>query len=133
MADEGCLVFLNEKRLHAGKLAASVIITSGIVVMVRKGGLKFLPEGGDFQTFRERWWTLPAYVGTLLAMTWFRSVRWRFLLRSIAEVPRSRLFVVSCMGFAAILLMPFRIGEFVRPYLLRTPASKRGTTGAIFT
>jgi ABC-type multidrug transport system fused ATPase/permease subunit len=118
-------------RRHAGKLAASVIITSGIVVMVRAGGLKFLPEGGDFQAFRERWWTLPAYILTLLAMTWFRSVRWRFLLRSIAEVPRGRLFVVSCIGFAAILLMPFRIGEFVRPYLLRTPAAKRGAPGTI--
>ncbi len=118
-------------RRHAGKLAASVVITCGIVVMVRKGGLKFLPEGGDFQAFRERWWTLPAYVLLLVTMTWFRSVRWRFLLRSIAEVPKGRLFVVSCIGFAAILLMPFRIGEFVRPYLLRTPPSKRGAPGAI--
>jgi glycosyltransferase 2 family protein len=118
-------------RRHLGKLVASAVITSGIVVMVRAGGLKFLPEGGDFQTFRERWWTLPAYVMTLLAMTWFRSVRWRFLLRSIAEVPRGRLFAVSCIGFAAILLMPFRIGEFVRPYLIRTPASQRGAKGAI--
>src|SRR5580692_5835487 len=106
-------------RRHAGKLAASVVITCGIVVMVRKGGLKFLPEGGDFQAFRERWWTLPAYVLLLLAMTWFRSVRWRFLLRSIAEVPKGRLFVVSCIGFAAILLLPLRIGEIVRPYLIR--------------
>src|SRR5581483_12383421 len=29
-------------RRHAGKLVASLIITCGIVVMVRKGGLKFL-------------------------------------------------------------------------------------------
>jgi ABC-type multidrug transport system fused ATPase/permease subunit len=99
--------------------------------MVRAGGLKFLPEGGDFQAFRARWWTLPAYILTLLVMTWFRSVRWRFLLRSIAEVPRGRLFVVSCIGFAAILLMPFRIGEFVRPYLIRTPSSKRNAPGTI--
>ncbi|MGH7735374.1 MAG: lysylphosphatidylglycerol synthase transmembrane domain-containing protein, partial [Gemmatimonadales bacterium] len=118
-------------RRHAGKLVASLVITCGIVVMVRHGGLKFLPEGGDFQTFRERWWTLPAYLLTLAAMTWFRSVRWRFLLRSIAEVPKGRLFVVSCIGFAAIILMPFRIGEFVRPYLVRTPSSQRGRAGAI--
>ena len=118
-------------RRHAGKLLASLIITCGIVVMVRKGGLKFLPEGGDFQAFRERWWTLPAYLLTLTAMTWFRSVRWRFLLRSIAEVPKTRLFNVSCIGFAAIVLMPFRIGEFVRPYLVRTPNEQRGRPGAI--
>ncbi len=54
-------------------------------------------------------------------MTWFRSVRWRFLLRSIADVPKKRLFVVSSVGFAAILLLPFRLGEFVRPYMIRTP------------
>jgi hypothetical protein len=117
-------------RRHAGKLVASAVITCGIVVVVRSGGLKFLPEGGDFQGFRERWWTLPCYALSLLAMTWFRSVRWRFLLRSIAEVPKARLFTVSCIGFAAILLMPFRIGEIVRPYMIRTPAAKRGAAGS---
>jgi len=120
-------------RRHAGKLVASVFITCGIVLMVHKGGLKFLPEGGDFDQFLRRWWTLPAYFVFLLAMTWFRSVRWRFLLRSIAEVPKARLFAVSCVGFAAILLMPFRIGEIVRPYLIRTPPSQRDQTSRAIT
>jgi uncharacterized membrane protein YbhN (UPF0104 family) len=52
-------------------------------------------------------------------------VRWRFLLRSIADVPKKKLFAISCVGFAAILLLPFRIGEFVRPYMVRTPANLR--------
>ena len=57
-------------------------------------------------------------------MTWFRSVRWRFLLRQIIEVPKIRLFAVSCTGFAAILLLPFRLGELARPYMLtRAPRS----------
>ena len=111
-------------RRNAGKFIASFIITCGIVYTVHKGGLKFLPEGGDFA--RVRWWTLPIYVAFLTAMTWFRAVRWRFLLRSIAEVPRKRLLVVSSIGFAAILVMPFRLGEIVRPYMLRTPPSQRG-------
>ena len=114
---------------HAGKLAASFFITCGIVFTIHKGGLKFLPEGGDFDQFVRRWWTLPIYFGFLLAMTWFRSVRWRFLLRSIAEVPKARLFSVSCVGFAAILLIPFRLGEIVRPYMIRTPPSQRDRTG----
>jgi len=113
-------------RRHAGKLVASVVITCGIVLTIHKGGLKFLPEGGDFEQFLRRWWTLPLYMGCLLTMTWFRSVRWRFLLRSIADVPKGRLFGVSCVGFAAILLMPFRLGEIVRPYMIRTPPSQRG-------
>ena len=77
-----------------------------------------MPEGGDFQHVRP--WTVLGYVVSLGAVAWFRSVRWRFLLRSIADVPKKRLFSVSCVGFAAILLLPFRIGEFVRPYMIRT-------------
>ncbi len=53
-------------------------------------------------------------------MWWFRSVRWRFLLRSIVVEPKRRLFAVSGAGFAAILLLPFRLGELARPYMLRT-------------
>jgi uncharacterized protein (TIRG00374 family) len=104
-------------RRHAGKLVASAIITVGIVYTIRKGGMKFLPEGGDFKNVR--FWTIPLYVVTLVAMSYFRAVRWRFLLRSIADIPRRRLLAVSWIGFAAILVMPFRLGEFVRPYMIR--------------
>jgi glycosyltransferase 2 family protein len=110
-------------RRHAGKLLASVVITCGIVYSAHKGGLKFLPEGGDFKNVR--WWTIPPYFGIFFGMTWFRSVRWRYLLRSIAEVPKKRLLAVSTIGFAAILVLPFRLGEIVRPYLVRTPPSER--------
>lgn len=119
-------------RRHANKFIASAVITFGIVYTVHKGGLKFVPEGGDFD--HVRWWTLPVYCVTLLAVAWFRSVRWRFLLRSIAEVARWRLFVVSCIGYAAILLLPLRIGEIVRPYMIRTPPSSRaGSEGKAIT
>ena len=110
-------------RRHALKFVASFIITCGIVFTVHKGGLKFVPEGGDFKHVRA--WTVPAYMGTLLVVSWFRSIRWRFLLRSIAEVPKKHLFAVSAVGFAAILLLPFRLGEIVRPYMIRTPPGER--------
>lgn len=110
-------------RRHKGKLAASFVITLGIWATLHKGGLKIVPEGGDFA--HVRWWTVAVYPLTLAAFTWFRSVRWRFLLRGVAEVPKKRLLAVSCIGFAAILLMPFRIGEFVRPYLVRTRPENR--------
>jgi hypothetical protein len=110
-------------RRHKGKLVASLLITVGIWAALHKGGLKIVPEGSDFA--HVKWWTLPCYVLTLAAFNWFRSVRWRFLLRGVAEVPRKRLLAVSCIGFAAILLMPFRIGEFVRPYMMRTRPEQR--------
>ncbi len=117
-------------RRHAGKLVASAFITVAVVYTVHKGGLKFLPAASDFRGVR--WWTVPLYGVPFCAMTWFRSVRWRFLLRSIAEVPKARLLAVSCVGFAAIQLLPFRIGEIVRPYMVRTqPGDRRDGSRAI--
>ena len=89
---------------HAGKLALSLVITVALWYALHRGGLKFLPEGLDFQ--QVRWWVVPVYLASLLVMTWFRSVRWRFLLRSIADVPKKRLLAISCIGFAAIVILP---------------------------
>ncbi|MFT3694683.1 MAG: lysylphosphatidylglycerol synthase transmembrane domain-containing protein [Kofleriaceae bacterium] len=100
------------------KLVASVLITAGVLYTIHAGGLKMVPNKGDFGSVR--WGALALYAPLVLTMTWFRSVRWRFLLRQIIEVPKMRLFAVSCVGFMAILLLPFRLGELARPYMLRT-------------
>ncbi|HSD86072.1 MAG TPA: lysylphosphatidylglycerol synthase transmembrane domain-containing protein [Kofleriaceae bacterium] len=105
-------------RRHRVKLIASALITAGIIFTVEKGGLKIVPDSGDFS--HVRWSTLVLYVPLFFGLSWFRSVRWRFLLRSIVEVPKTRLFAVTCAGYLAILLLPFRLGELARPYLLRT-------------
>jgi hypothetical protein len=114
---------VNFFKQHGRKLVASLVITILVWMTLHKGGLKIVPEGRDFR--QVAWWTVGAYFVSLAALTWFRSVRWRFLLRGIAEVPKVHLFAVSCIGFAAILLLPFRIGEFVRPYLIRTSREDR--------
>jgi uncharacterized protein (TIRG00374 family) len=118
-------------RLHAAKLVASAVITAGIVFTLQKGGLTLVPEGGDFK--HVRWWTLPVYLAMVIAMSYFRAVRWRYLLRSFADVPTRRVLAVSWIGFAAILLMPFRIGEIVRPYMLREKGkvSMSSATGTV--
>jgi uncharacterized protein (TIRG00374 family) len=118
-------------RRNAAKLIASVVITGGIVFTLQKGGLSLVPERDDFK--HVNWWVVPAYLATLAVMSYFRAVRWRFLLRSFADVPRKRVLAVSWIGFAAILLMPFRLGEFVRPYMLREKGkiSMSSATGTV--
>jgi len=118
-------------RRHAVKLVASIAITAGIVYTAGKGDIKLVPESGDFGAVR--WWFLGLYVAIVFGMTWFRSVRWRFLLRPIIAVPKLRLFAVSCIGFAAILVLPFRLGEFARPYLLRTRDEDRKPGAPVLT
>jgi hypothetical protein len=115
-------------RRHRTKLTASVLITLGIWYTLRRGGLKIVPEGGDFA--HVRWWVVGVYVLSLFGFTYFRSVRWRFLLASIATVPKKRLLIVSAIGFAAIFLLPFRLGEVVRPYMVvRAPPDQRPRPG----
>jgi uncharacterized protein (TIRG00374 family) len=47
----------------------------------------------------------------------FRAWRWKYLLRPIGvSLSFGRLMIISTVGFMAILALPFRLGEFVRPY-----------------
>jgi uncharacterized membrane protein YbhN (UPF0104 family) len=105
-------------RRNALKLLASALITGAIIWGLQSVGLKLWPTGVSFA--HVRWWTLPAYLATLIGMSWFRATRWRFLLRRVAgDIGLKRLLSISWIGFAAIILLPFRLGEFVRPMMIR--------------
>lgn len=73
---------------------------------------------------------LPYLLGVLalLAAThFFRAWRWNNLLLPIgAALPPGKLLVISSVGFMTILALPARLGEFVRPALLR----KKGRVSA---
>ncbi len=62
-------------------------------------------------------WLWP-YVAILLVIHLIRTVRWGILLEPVARVPFSRLNAVSAVGIMALVLLPFRLGEFARPYLV---------------
>lgn len=47
-----------------------------------------------------------------------RIWRWFYLVRPLGEADRGQVYQVGIVGFAAILLVPLRLGEFVRPFLL---------------
>ncbi|MEM9490610.1 MAG: lysylphosphatidylglycerol synthase transmembrane domain-containing protein, partial [Myxococcota bacterium] len=50
-----------------------------------------------------------------------RAWRWKFLLAPLGVHPRpARLLAISSVGFMSILALPARLGEFVRPALIRT-------------
>lgn len=49
-----------------------------------------------------------------------RSWRWNYLLAPLGvRVPFGKMLAISSAGFAAILLLPARLGEFIRPALIR--------------
>lgn len=49
---------------------------------------------------------------------WIRAVRWHFLLRSIKPVGTSSLFHAVVIGYMANDILPARMGELVRAYVL---------------
>jgi uncharacterized protein (TIRG00374 family) len=59
------------------------------------------------------------YLLTLAVTHLFRTLRWEYLLRALGvSLPFKRLLPISSAGFMAILALPVRLGEFVRPYLI---------------
>ncbi len=71
---------------------------------------------------------LVPYVAILLGIHLARAVRWGILLEPFAEIPFRRLNAVSAVGFMALMILPFRLGEFARPYLIAEPGKLRTST-----
>ncbi len=68
------------------------------------------------QRFDPRW-LLPAFAVSLLLQV-FRAWRWQLELRPLERIPLSRLWIVTSVAYMAINLIPARLGEVVRPWLL---------------
>jgi len=49
---------------------------------------------------------------------WLRAARWHFLLRPLRPIPAGRLFPVVVVGYMANDVLPARLGELVRAYVL---------------
>jgi uncharacterized protein (TIRG00374 family) len=73
--------------------------------------------------------SLPVY----FAGIWVRTIRWQYLLRPVARIRVARLYSIVIIGLTANNLLPARIGELVRAYLLgeREKVSKSASLGTI--
>jgi uncharacterized protein (TIRG00374 family) len=102
-------------RRRAAQVAAGLAISAAALWLTLRG--KDLGE--IWREMREadyRYLALymPFWVGIHLA----RTVRWGILLEPVAKVPFRRLNAASAVGFMALVILPFRLGEFARPYLV---------------
>jgi uncharacterized protein (TIRG00374 family) len=118
---------------HGVKLVVSTTIALGFVWLLNAGALPILPDSQALLQFK--WWTLGGYLLLWSLVHWLRAVRWHYLLAPIAQVPMTKLLTTSFVGFAAIVLLPMRAGEVVRPALVREKGtlsgwSALGTVGA---
>ncbi|HHS97254.1 MAG TPA: flippase-like domain-containing protein [Chloroflexi bacterium] len=73
-------------------------------------------------------WLLPG-VAVYFISVWFRSWRWGFLLRASKRISANRLYPVVVIGYMGNDILPFRLGEALRAYVLwRKEGVNIGTT-----
>ncbi len=63
------------------------------------------------------YWLLP-YALILTAIHICRTLRWGSLLSGLGKVPFKKLNEAAGIGFMMLIILPFRLGEFARPFLL---------------
>lgn len=67
-------------------------------------------------------WFVPIVAMELLGMA-ARAIRWRYIMAPIKKIPFNDLLMASCIGMMANMIMPARIGEFVRAWAIGHKAS----------
>lgn len=100
---------------HRWTLLASVAVTFAFAWVLSAGALPVVPSRLE----GVRWWTVVAYALIWSAVLVIRSVRWHWLLRPIHPVPMRRVVTVSLISLGALSLLPLRLGEVVRPAMIR--------------
>lgn len=116
---------------HRWKVLLSLLVAAISLWLLRAGALPFLPDSDAMARFE--WWTFGAYLVLWSAVHWMRAWRWRYLLDPIHPVSTRRMMLASFIGFAAIVVLPARTGEMVRPALVREKSKLSGwsATGTV--
>ncbi len=102
------------------RLSLSLVVAGGFVWWIGNQGIDIIPSAAAFAGVSA--WAIPLYVLTLAAVHFLRAYRWIYLLRPVADVPVARMLPVAFVGFLAILVLPLRMGELARPYLIKRHA-----------
>ncbi|MDA1217300.1 MAG: lysylphosphatidylglycerol synthase transmembrane domain-containing protein, partial [Chloroflexi bacterium] len=70
------------------------------------------------------WWLLP-FLALEVAVIWTRALRWRIMLED--RLPTARLFWITNIGYLLNNVLPLRLGEVGRVYLV----TRRSTVGVM--
>lgn len=107
-------------REHALTVGGSVLFIGCLLWLLHAGALPVVPP-------REAWagvrgWAIAAYFGLFLTVHVLRSARWALLIPAEQRPPLRVMLSIGLVGYAALVLLPFRLGEAARPGLLYSRA-----------
>lgn len=80
---------------------------------------------------RVPWWGHLGYAASLIVQMWLRSLRWAIQVEGMSgrRPPLKDTLAINAVGFASVFLIPFRLGELVRPYLSKQRGYMSTTAG----
>lgn len=101
---------------RALQLGLGLAISGGLLWLALRG-VDLKQAGAAMQ--RVPWWVYPAYFAQLTVTHVLRTWRWRLQMDNLTSrrMPLRDAFGICCLSFAGTFLLPFRLGELIRPYL----------------
>jgi hypothetical protein len=98
-------------------------IISGIFVFLAVRGINFSEVIRSFRSANYLY-AIPILLIVLLVL-FFRSYRWGIILEPRIKYPQWPLFIITAIGFMTISILPARLGEFTRPFLVKQKSGIR--------
>jgi len=106
------------------RIAVSLALTA-VLVALFLWNVDFGEVGRHLATANPGWLIAATALG--LFAYWLRAVRWQLILRPVGKVRHANAVLATAVGYAAMTLLPARMGDLVRPLVLaqreRMPAS----------
>lgn len=115
------------------KIGLSLLATAGLAFVLRHGALELKPSNEALS--KVGFGTFVVYFLVFSVMHVTRAARWWLLLAPVQRVALGTVVRVALVGYLAIALLPFRMGEAARPLLIRREGNVNawaatGTVGA---
>jgi uncharacterized protein (TIRG00374 family) len=118
-------------RRHATRIGASLVLMA-ILLAVFLWNVDFERVGAAMRQARPA--LIVAAVAIALLNYYLRAIRWQLILRPVGRVRHGSLLLAVAVGYAAITLLPARVGDVIRPIVLarREKLPFSGTLASIF-
>ena len=101
------------------KAKANIIagtLIGAVFIWLAFRGTDFSTLGSSFRSADYRYLIPAVFLSVMVQLV--RSYRWGVILEPLKKIDQWSLFSATSVGFMAISLLPMRMGEFVRPYLI---------------